>query len=91
MKGGARPGAGRKPGSRAQHTVKAEAFKAFLIAEVIKEKEPIVKALIDKAKAGDVPALKEVLERVLGKPIAVINDDGIPMLPVQLIVKQRDG
>jgi hypothetical protein len=87
-KGGKRPGAGRK---KASHTIQAEAFKAFLIAEVIKEKQPIVAALIAKAKSGDVPALKEVFERVLGKPIPILPDDEGATLPFALIIKQRDG
>jgi hypothetical protein len=87
-RGGKREGAGRK---KAQHTIQAEAFKAFLIAEVIKEKQPIVEALIAKAKSGDVPALKEVFERVLGKPVPVLPDDEGAGLPFALIIKQRDG
>jgi hypothetical protein len=63
-KGGARPNAGRK---KASHTIQAEKLREFLIAEVIKEKGPIVKALIEKAKGGDTQAIKEVLERAIGK------------------------
>jgi len=87
-RGGKREGAGRK---KAKHTIQAEAFKAFLIAEVIKEKAPIVEALIAKAKTGDVPALKEVFERVLGKPVPVLPDGDEATLPFALIIKQRDG
>lgn len=63
-KGGYRPGAGRPI---AQHTIQAEKLKAYLIEEVLKEHGPIIKALIDKAKTGDIQAIKEVLERSLGK------------------------
>ena len=63
-KGGYRPNAGRP---KAQHTIQAEALKAYLIEQVVAEKEPLISALIKKAKSGDVPALKEVFERVLGK------------------------
>jgi hypothetical protein len=63
-KGGFRAGAGRP---KAQHTKQAEALKSYLIQQVIKEKDPLIQALITKAKSGDVPALKEVFERVLGK------------------------
>jgi hypothetical protein len=63
-KGGARPNAGRK---KAPHTIQAEQLRAFLVAEVLKEKGPIVKALIEKAKAGDTQAIREVLERAIGK------------------------
>lgn len=87
-RGGKREGAGRK---KASHTIQAEAFKAYLIAKVIKEKEPIVQALIAKAKTGDVPALKEVFERVLGKPIPILPDDEGALLPFALVIKERDA
>jgi len=63
-RGGKRLGAGRPI---AAHTIQAEAFKKYLIERVILEKKPLVQALIRKGKKGDVPALKEILERILGK------------------------
>lgn len=60
-KGGARPGAGRKPG------LQAEAYRKALLDLVDKNKAGLAQALIDKALAGDVPALKEIHERTLGK------------------------
>ena len=65
--GGKRPGAGRPKGSKAKHTIEGEAFRVALIAAVLKEKAPIIRALLDKAIGGDVPALKEINDRVLGK------------------------
>lgn len=65
--GGKRPRAGRKIGSLASHTLAAQEIRCYLIGEVIKEMRPIIKALIKKAKEGDVPALREVLERTLGR------------------------
>lgn len=62
--GGARPGAGRKPGFNA---IQSEKLREYLIEEVLKEKGPLVQALITKAKSGDVQALKEVFERSVGK------------------------
>jgi hypothetical protein len=86
--GGKRQGSGRK---KAPHTIQAEAFKAFLIEKVIAEQEPIVTALISKAKSGDVPALKEVMERVLGKPVPILDPEDAALLPFQLIIKQTNG
>ena len=63
-KGGFRPGAGRK---KAPHTIEAEAYRKRLIERVLEEKDPIITALIMKAKKGDVMALKEINDRVLGK------------------------
>ena len=65
--GGKRFGAGRKEGSFAQHTIQAQAFKKLLIQRVIEQKEPLIKALIDRGMAGDVKALSLILERALGK------------------------
>ena len=59
---------GRPKGSKARHTLVAEAIRAHLIEEVDKQKIGITKALISKAKSGDVTAIKEIYDRVLGKP-----------------------
>jgi hypothetical protein len=72
-KGGARPGAGRP---KAQHTIEAEAAKAALVEAFVKDKEKIFAALIKRAKAGDVPAIKELFERVWGKAVQPIGNDG---------------
>jgi hypothetical protein len=79
-KGGYRPEAGRPKG---QHTVEAEAAKARLVELFVAEKEEIFTALIRKAKKGDVPALKELFERVLGKPVQPIGNDGDNLLRIE--------
>ncbi len=71
--GGKRTGAGRPAGSRAAHTLEAEAVRQHLIAEVIKNKESIVAALIKQAKEGKIPAIRELFERVLGRPSDLIE------------------
>lgn len=63
-KGGFRPGAGRK---KASHTIEAEEYRKLLIARVREEAGPIIDALIAKARKGDVQALKEINDRVLGR------------------------
>lgn len=65
--GGKRAGAGRPLGSKAPHTIQSEALRKYLIDRVISEQEPIITALIEKAKTGDVPAAKELLERSIGR------------------------
>lgn len=65
--GGKRPRSGRKKGSVASHTLAAQEIRVCLIEEVLKAKRPIVKALVNKAKEGDVAALREILDRTLGK------------------------
>lgn len=68
--GGKRPNSGRPKGSLATHTIQAQALKKMLIRRVLEEKEPIVEALINQAKEGQIQALKEVFERVLGKSVS---------------------
>jgi len=87
--GGKRPGSGRKKGSLASHTLEAQEIRICLIKEVLKEKGPIIKALINKAKKGDVAALREVLDRTLGKVKEEfdINSD----LKMQELKRIQDG
>ena len=66
-RGGKRPRSGRKKGSLASHTLEAQEIRICLIKEVLKEKGAIIKALINKAKKGDIAALREILDRTLGK------------------------
>jgi thioredoxin-like negative regulator of GroEL len=66
-KGGARPGAGRKKGHKASHTIEALNAKAALIRRFVAEQEPIFKALLTQAKRGNIKAIRELFERVWGK------------------------
>lgn len=67
--GGIRTGSGRPKGSKASHTLEAETFRRYLIQETIKNKEAIVASLIEQAKAGKIPAIKEILDKVIGKTL----------------------
>jgi hypothetical protein len=55
----------------------------------------IIKALLEKAKAGDVKAAKEVLDRVCGKatlPIEVVDDRGTDIAELAQKLKEwRSG
>ena len=59
MRGGYRLGAGRKQGFSAKN---AEEVRRILSEMVMREIKPIGKALIDKAKRGDVTATRELFE-----------------------------
>jgi hypothetical protein len=59
--GGKRPGAGRKKG------LEAEIYRQVLLAKIGEHKEALAAALVNKGLTGDVPALKEINERALGK------------------------
>jgi len=61
-----------------------------LVEQIEEEHLPIIKALIRRAQTGDIPAIREIHERLLGKvPQPFQDDDGNPILPFQLIVKQQ--
>lgn len=47
MNGGARPGAGRKVGSKANHTIEAIAIREKLVETVNKNLEPLLTAKLD--------------------------------------------
>lgn len=64
MRGGHRNGAGRKRGFAAKT---AEEARKILAGMVMGEIEPIGKALISKAKKGDVAAIRELFDRAFGK------------------------
>lgn len=64
MKGGYRQGAGRKQGFAAKN---AEEVRKVLSEMVMHDIEPIGRALITKAKKGDVIAVRELFDRAFGK------------------------
>lgn len=76
MNGGKRPGAGRPKGSKASHTIQAEALKKYLIEQAIAAKAEVIAALIREAKRGDVRAIKELLDRILGRPVDPVELSG---------------
>ena len=91
--GGKRPGAGRKKGGLASHTFQSQELRKQLIQAAQENWEAIVFTLIDKAVSGDTIALRELLDRVLGKPITPLAsaDEQGNLLPFQIIVKQKDS
>lgn len=58
---------GRPKGSKSAHTLEAVAGKAYLIKRYLENIEPIMNALIKKAKQGDLGAIRELNDRVWGK------------------------
>lgn len=76
-KGGYRPGAGRPKGSKDPTTLVKEQALLILREKVLAEITPVTQALIEKAKTGDVPAIKELFDRAFGKaPQAITDADG---------------
>ncbi len=83
--GGKRIGAGRKQGFAAKN---AEEARRILSEMVMNEIEPIGKALIAKAKNGDVAATRELLDRAFGKaPQTERIESESKLLPVPILVR----
>lgn len=65
---------GRKKGIA---SIKAEEARALLAQMVASEIEPLGRILIEKAKTGDVQAMKELFDRAFGKaPQAITGPNG---------------
>jgi hypothetical protein len=60
MRGGYRPGSGRKKGFAALEAEKAREYIAMRVSESLK---PIVDSLVKQAKGGSIPAIKELFDR----------------------------
>ena len=90
--GGNREGSGRPKGAVSDKTRKKQLLEEYLLEEVIKEKKQIIKALIRTAKKNNIQAIKEILDRVLGrsKESVDITSGGqpIPMIDLTKIKKK---
>ena len=66
---------GRPVGSKSKKTLEAEGYRAILMAKVFEKAKPLVEALVQKGLGGDIAALKEIHERVLGKVTDKVDVD----------------
>lgn len=92
--GGARKGAGKPKGKLASHTLEAQELKKSLIKAYAENATEINGVLIQKCLSGDMSAIKELLDRALGKSSQSIvtedeNGNKKPIEGVKIIV-QRD-
>jgi len=62
-----------RTGKKSGYNEKAVELRIDLINKAVNSKSDINQALIDKAKTGDVPAIKEVFDRTLGKATEYID------------------
>ncbi len=72
-RGGAREGAGRPVGSLAPQNKKKILFEKYLISRIVAEKKGIIDALLKSAKSGEVKAISEALNRLLGKATEYVD------------------
>ena len=61
------PHGGKREGSGRKKSPEGIAYRKALLNLIEKNKKGLAQALIDKGLGGDVPALKEINERSLGK------------------------
>ena len=84
MKGGARPGAGRKPGVTNRPQLRDQ-----LTPEQI---EKLVAKAVEKAEAGDSLLIKFMLEQIFGKAPQPLTGDGggpIQIQGVEITVRKK--
>lgn len=81
MKGGYRPGAGRKKGLA---SIEAEKAHDFIAQKVSASLGPIINNLIVQAKKGNIQATKELFDRAWGKSQTQIalSDDRLTPTPI---------
>lgn len=84
--GGRRAGSGRK-------VLEATKFREALIRKIEERADGLADALLDKALSGDVPALREVADRGLGKSRQTLgfdSEDGLESIVLNFM-KPNDG
>ena len=75
--GGKRPGAGRKKGSKANHTFEAEKARALIMRKLFESLEPIIDKAIEQAKLGNHQAREWLSDRAMGRvPTAIEVPNG---------------
>lgn len=67
---------GRRFGSKATHTIRAIEMRRKLISMFHDDADAVYSVLIKTAKTGDIPAIKELFDRVWGKaPQSIATPD----------------
>ena len=90
-RGGYRPNSGAKKGMKYKETIQREAYRKALLDAIYDKKKELADALISKGMTGDVPALKEINERGLGKvPQSLLDPGGEVMALGVLMLPQRN-
>ena len=66
---------GRPKGSLSKERAAALAYRQALLKEALKHKKKLSEVLVKKAIDGDIPAIKEIHDRLLGKAVQPISGD----------------
>src|ERR1035437_2118261 len=67
---------GKKKGYKAPHTLLIQEGRKALINKYLLSQDDVDDALIAKAKSGDIPAIRELYNRVFGMSIQAIEMTG---------------
>jgi hypothetical protein len=77
---------GKKGGrKKASHTIEAEAGRAFVVATIARNLKPLIEAMVEEAKKGNVQAFRELFDRAWGKPPQTIMGEGGGPLVVKIV------
>ncbi len=90
-RGGKQPGAGRPKGSKDPLTIQRETLKKYILSRIIKEKKPVIDKLLERAKAGELDAIRELFDRALGKPSQDVGVDLTSFGKEILTIEQIDA
>lgn len=92
---------GKQKGYKAPHTLEASVQRQKLIEMYSENAVEIHTALIEKAKSGDVPAIREVLDRAHGKSLQTsevkttkmyrLDDPQINKIADEIVGLQKEG
>jgi len=81
---------GRQKGSKDKKTVEKELqkklYENYLLEKILEEKEDTIVALLSEAKKGNVQAIKEIHERILGKVKEEVEHSGEIKTPITKII-----
>lgn len=85
--GGKRQNAGRPVGAKSKKTLEREALKDYIFSEVKKNQKEIVEALLKRAKKGEIAAIRELLDRAVGKVKDEVEMSSNEKEPVTFVIR----
>ena len=89
--GGARPGGGKPKGYKAPHTLEAQEAKKAFVEHVTKNVSRYILKLEELAAEGRIEAIRELLERGIGKVKDVKEIEFREQAPLEDVAIQEDN
>lgn len=81
---------GKKTGTKNKRTIEQEKAQQITREEILKELVPILQALINKSKKGNIPAIQEALNRAIGKVKDTIELEGEVQLNQEIKLGEKN-